>query len=249
MGICFLGVNALFMRFVAFRKCLKIIKGEKTMDINQFLAEQVAKIRMQVNKTSVATANASRAEAIEYLKEKGYELTEANVEIALKSLSSQNDFQKQLDNEVNGLLKIESESPEYIADVYNEEVFKLLDFPYTGVKPSELLNKGENVILSMLVFLKLDARCFEKIDDCFKEIVKSGLVGRIYVTDKRLLINHIPSIFPLIETVCANLTEICSYGISGLDEMFFVLKSGQKITVSIGINIAKEFFNRFAELV
>ena len=219
------------------------------MEFNQFLAEQIAKIRVRISKDLEIRSGASRAEAIEYLKEKGYELTETNVEMALKNLSSQNNYQAQLDGEISSLMQKNAENPEYIVDTYNFEMFNLLNIPRTGVNPVVLLNDAEKVVLSNFVFLKIDSRCYEEFDDYFKDIVKTGLVGRIYVTDNKILVNYVPSVLPVVETACFNISEICSYGVSGLDELFFVLKSGQKITVSLGMDAAIDFVKKIAKLV
>ena len=209
------------------------------MEFKEYLVKNLANIRIY-SKGHDISVESSRTEAIDYLKKNGYELSEDNVQIALKKIAEMNSSVESIKNEENQLMSKELDE---LIDIYNLEICGLINMPITGVNPKELvISDEERVELSLYTFLKIDERSYVDIKDEYKTFVKDGLIGRLFLTDKRLIANIISTAFPLIDTICTSNSGICSYGISGInDELFFVFNSGQKITVRVGQTSVKEY--------
>ncbi|MCM1170603.1 MAG: hypothetical protein NC393_00585 [Clostridium sp.] len=217
------------------------------MDFKEYLVNNLAKMRISRENGAVG-GQASRAEAIEYLKEKRYELSESNVQIALKKIEEMNNYKEQIESEISLCMQKDVDE---LVDLFNSEIFNLINMPVTGINPVELIVEGEEKVeLFFYTFLKIDERSYSSLSDENKEIVKEGLIGRLFVTDRRIIINSISSIFPLVDTTCASINDISSYGVSGInDEIFFVMSSGQRLTARVGQGVIKDYLNRIAQVI
>jgi hypothetical protein len=200
------------------------------MEWNQMLAERIAEIKTRKESESGVGAEDKRREAMEYLKQNGYELTETNVQLALKNLGTETKNKEKI------IADIMEKPIDEIVDLYNEEIAELIGLFSTGVNPAYLLSEDETVKNSFYTILEIDARAYNALET--RDILRNGFVGRTYITQDRILLNYLPSVFPEISTICFDRKDICSLAIRGCfsNEIEIVLHSGQKIKVNVPIS-------------
>ena len=209
------------------------------MELKEYLSTQI--LELDGNSAGNTGGQVTREEAIKYIKENHYTLSEDNVFYTMKKLSKERETSNDYESEKNRLDALDQET---IVDEYNSKICKLVQMPKDGVNPGILLEEDELVIFSCYSFLKLDPRAYENIDPKKKEIIKGGLMGRIYVTETRMLLNCIESVYPVVSTISVEKKNISSVAIAGVynDEIEIVLNSGQKITFSVpGVDAVDTF--------
>ena len=208
------------------------------MNFYENIVEDIIKIRyfdkLQINTDS----NELKQKAIEYIKENHYSLTDENVRFTMNKLKNQGISSDTIESERISLSELDNQK---LIDVFNDEICKCVGEMNKGVSPIQLLEPEEKITFSTYTLLKLDPRLLEGLEYHKKSIVERGIIGILYVTENRIIMNCINSVLPIVTTTCYSLNEISSYSLTGIysDELEIVLKSGQRICVGLfpGSNI------------
>lgn len=179
---------------------------------------------------------AGREEAIEYLKANHYTLSEENVLYAMKKIS---EGMKKTDID---MVQFETLNLDELVNVYNQKLAEFSHATKQPVHPGFLIRSDEEVKNAFYVHNRIDRRANDSLSDEIYQVFDYGCVGRVYVTNKRILGNYAPTIYPFTSTICFDLKNIVSMSITGneVDTIEIVLTSGQKINFSIcenGVNI------------
>ena len=213
------------------------------MELKELLINSIVELDGCVVSTGVAQDNSSelRAKAIEFLKQKGYELNETNLQFAMNSVAKQ---EEELQKGRN-LAELYSEySLKQIANIYNEKIAdKIGVLKFTHVEPEDLV-VDEMVQFSCYTFLPFDTRSYESLDSRLHKHFQRGMVGGILITDTKLIMDYFPTIFPMFGTISANKQDVTSVMVTGVlgEEIEIALKSGQRIRVVVPdtVNTARE---------
>lgn len=201
------------------------------MEFKEFLADKIATFNGNVK--SGATDNVGRERAIDWLKQNGYELTESNVQIAIKKISESESVANARQAEINNLLQYDTEQ---LVDMYNTLVCQAIDAKNVeAVHPTHFVREDEKVLLTFYTFLRLDPRLYENAARNQYSILSNGVIGRFYITDRKIILNYMQSIYPDVSTICFESKNVCSVAITGLynDEIEIVLMSGQRIKLAV----------------
>lgn len=218
------------------------------MDLKEYLIDGIMKIQFG-NSISVSNNPEDlRQRAIEYIKENHYSLSEENVRYTINKLKNQGESFETIENERKKLNELEIPQ---LVDQYNEKIRNCVGIISKGVSPVNLINMDEEVVFSTYTIIKIDPRLYEGLKDYEKEIVNLGLLGSLFITPGRIVMDCVNSIFPIVTTTCFPVCEISSCSLTGVysDELEIVLKSGQKIKVGLFWDDRIDTFKRVVDYV
>ena len=170
-----------------------------------------------------------REEAIEYLKENKYTLSEENVLYAIKKLSSNSNISNVDMSQYMGM------DIDELVNIYNENIVIPSNVIKQPIHPNLLLSSGEEVKCAFYTHNRIDHRVNENLNDEVYNAFDFGYIGRVYVTETRIIANYSPTIYPYLATISFRIKDIVSLSISGLtgDSLEIVLKSGERICLPV----------------
>lgn len=210
------------------------------MDLKEYLVKSIAEIDGMSATGDVSSGGMDeetiRKEAIEIIKEKGYELNETNLQMVIKNLTKQKQEACQSQTVMDSLSANELN---VLVDMYNKKLREKMQIQVVETKPEDLIF-GEEGYFSCYTYIKFDPRCYVDFSTSWKRIFDKGMIGKIFATETRLILNYFPTIYPVEAMISINRSEISCVTITGplCDEIEITLKSGQRIKFGVEIGLA-----------